>query len=164
MNAIEKKIAEAEAEGKLYYKVISKNRYSAFLKNRVFRVHYPFNTWAIPRVKGSRLSVFSSKISAERWMNVGEWKGRNLICVPCLVKNPFKADFGIPLIPVNSWNVDIQTKILRAFWVAFNKYGKRFGIRKNMGKVISFMKKDKGVLVRCAHGAGILCDAVKCLG
>ena len=113
---------------KKYYKVITKKRWSAFIKNKRVRVRYPVNEWVKPKIKGSKLLVFNRRDSAMHWMQYSEYTD-TLMVVPCLCKGVTNVD-GFPIIRVHGWLDDLNPVEVSVFWDAYHKLLKKFTLKK----------------------------------
>jgi hypothetical protein len=119
-----------EKEQEVFYKVITKDRYSAFVKNKKIRVHYPVNDWAVPVIKGSSLTAWITEESAENWRSHSSYK-KDLIIVPCVCKNVRRQQ--LHLLSVRSWQDDLSLDGVLEFWKMVSRCRKN----KSYGKLYS---------------------------
>jgi hypothetical protein len=144
---------------KVFYKVITrKDRLSAIIRDKDLRVGYPINVWVRSNIPMSPLMVFKRKPDARAWANnmMYDNRHRELIVVPCIVKNPN---------PVKIlWGGDVTRSGIRmrksivAFWEI--AYMMR---RKKLDALVEYLyNKRYSVLNRTPRGSFAV-SAVKCL-
>jgi len=143
-----------------YYKVITDDRFSAFVRNPKVRVKYPVGKWVQPQIEGSKLLAFSNQQSAGSWARSGIRGGRNLIVVPCYCKNVIEAsDNYLPVINVQSWYNDLQHDEVSNFWKYFKKLTKKYTL-KNIFTINTNLNKSVNI---SGHYGSIFCSSLKCL-
>ena len=107
---------------KIYYKVLTKDRYSAFVANKRVRVKYPIDKWVEAKIPGSRLMVFDDITKAINWKNsvFGPCSGHIVVSCNCI---------GI-ISPNYTFNrqvyMDSQLPLtyFKIFWTCWNKLRK----------------------------------------
>ncbi len=115
----------------VYWKVITKNRWSIFTANRSLRVKYPVGEWAYPQLEGSKLMVFKRLSAARDFMGCRWSRGYGTYhIVPCHIKGAVSCQNSC--IPVLSlmMNATFGKKKAIAFWEKFNKFRKRNPMRR----------------------------------
>ena len=123
-----------------YWKVIDEHRNSALMNNRSIMVHYPVGKWVKPKIRGSKLMVFTNKSDAQFWMS---WKdtvdNKNKILHLKVVSCHIRHSTRVNLANLNFLVGDrLLIKDVKTFWRLWNEYGSDLIFRRLDGLDISF--------------------------
>lgn len=134
---------------KIYWKAIRCDRISALIGRSYTRdsisLHYPVKEWVKPKIKNSKIMVFSEKECANSFS-----RAYGCMVVPCYIKNPIK--YEMPRIV----SYDSHVYEIIKYWQEYNKNKKnikRFFLNKNGNEFCMF---------RCPEST-VFCDEVYCL-
>ena len=111
---------------KKYWKVINKNRNSALMNSKSIMVHYPVGEWVKPKIRGSKLMVFTNKSDAQFWMSL--WKdttdNKNKIIHLKVVSCHIRHSTRVNLAKLNFLVDDgLLIEDVKTFWRYWNEYG-----------------------------------------
>jgi len=138
---------------KIYWKAIRCDRMSALISRSYTRdsisLLYPVKEWVKPKIKNSKIMVFSEK----EWANSFS-RAYGLMVVPCYIKNPIKYEMPRIIKPESSIYEIIK------YWQEYNKN------KKNIKRFfLNHQNKYNAYglnLYRCP-GSTVFCDEVYCL-
>lgn len=113
---------------KVYWKVMTKERTSCMISTLLMGLKYPINEWVRPKLKGSRIFIFKSKIQATVF-----WEESPSKIVPCHALNVRALDICC---------IDYcQTEDFYAFWLQWNRHKKNSTTSGKIGMDLSFIPK-----------------------
>ena len=122
-----------------YWKVIDEHRNSALVDSRSIMVHYPIGEWVKPKIRGSKLMVFTNKSDAQFWMpflkDTIDNKIIHLKVVSCYIRHSTRVN----LAKLNFLISDgLLIKDAKRFWRLWNEYGSDSIFHRLDGLDISF--------------------------